>query len=76
VSRVLCADFSSLMITSARAASDRSVTCRRFSRTADEAWIRAIWNSRFFMALSALDFSDLKVDSARVASFLRRFECS
>jgi hypothetical protein len=28
------------------------------------------------MALSALAFSDLKVDSARAASFLSRLECS
>jgi hypothetical protein len=59
VSRVLWAAFSSLIITSARAASDLSVTCRRFSRIAEAAWIRAIWNSWFFIALSAFAFSDL-----------------
>jgi hypothetical protein len=52
------------------------VTWRRFSRTAEEAWMRAIWNSRAFMARSAFAFSDLKVASAREASFLRRFEWS
>lgn len=38
--------------------------------------MRAIWNSRFFIALSALAFSDLKVASARTASFLSLLECS
>lgn len=73
---MLCAALSSLMMTSARAASALRVTWRRFSRTAEEAWMRAIWNSRAFMARSAFAFSDLKVASAREASFLRRFEWS
>jgi hypothetical protein len=52
------------------------VTWRLFSRTAEEAWMRAIWNSRAFIARSAFAFSDLNVASAREASFLRRFEWS
>lgn len=76
MSRVDCAAFNSLIITSARAASALRVIWRRLERMALDAWMRAMANSRDFIARSALAFSDLKVDSARRASFLRRFEWS